>query len=103
MPVVCSKGTVTYGVATEIANVLKPLVGHSAHHIKNTQAFVEQVKSIGLEQGECITFYDVNSVLHMYLWTAISIIKNKLEQDTELHNQNFHVHTTHHFIVGFLP
>ena len=32
-PIVCSMGSVTYGVTKVLAKVLKPLVGKSAHNI----------------------------------------------------------------------
>ena len=47
-PIVSSCGSVTYGVAKELAKILKPLVGKSPHHINSTQDFVEQVKHITL-------------------------------------------------------
>ena len=39
-PIVSSCGSVTYGVAKELAKILKPLVGKSPHHINGTQDFV---------------------------------------------------------------
>ena len=42
-PIVSSCGSVTYGMAKELAKILKPLVGKSPHHINSTQDFVEQV------------------------------------------------------------
>ena len=50
-PRVSSCGSVTYGVAKELTKILKPLVGKSPHHIKNTQDFVEQVKNVTLLPG----------------------------------------------------
>ena len=47
-PIVSSCGSVTYGVAKELAKILKPLVGKSPHHINSTQDFVEQAKHITL-------------------------------------------------------
>ena len=37
MPIVSSCGSVTFGVAKELAKILKPLVGKSPHHITSTQ------------------------------------------------------------------
>ena len=48
---VSSCGSVTYGVAKELAKILKSLVGKSPHHINSTQDFVEQVKHITLAPG----------------------------------------------------
>ena len=53
-PIVSSCGSVTYGVAKELAKILKPLVGKSPHHINSTQDFVEQVKHITLQSGELL-------------------------------------------------
>ena len=54
-PIVSSCGSVTYGVAKELSKILKPLVGKSPHHINSTQDFVEQVKSVTLLPGECLS------------------------------------------------
>ena len=67
-PIVSSCGSVTYGVAKELAKILKPLVGKSPHHINSTQDFVEQAKHFKLESGECLSSYDVSS-----LFTSVPI------------------------------
>ena len=43
-PIVSSMGSVTYGVATVLAKLLKPLVGKSPHHIQSTRDFVNKLK-----------------------------------------------------------
>ena len=63
-PIVSSRGSIYYEVAKELSRILRPLVGKSPHHIKNTGDFVQQVKGIRLPPGECVTFYDV-SELHI--------------------------------------
>ena len=40
-PIVLSRGTVTYGVANKLARILKPLVGKTSNHIKNTKDFID--------------------------------------------------------------
>ena len=67
-PIVSSCGSVTYGVAKELAKILKPLVGKSPHHINSTQDFVEQAKHFKLETGECLSSYDVSA-----LFTSVPI------------------------------
>ena len=64
-----SCGSVTYGVAKELAKILKPLVGKSPQHITSTQDFVEQAKHIKLEPGECLSSYDVSA-----LFTSLYIL-----------------------------
>ena len=48
-PIVSSRGSITYGVAKELSHIIKPLVGQSPHHLKNTQHFIQQLqgKKIG--------------------------------------------------------
>ena len=67
-PIVSSCGYVTYGVAKELAKILKPLVGKAPYHIKSTQYFVEQVRHITLAPGECLSSYDVSA-----LFTSVPI------------------------------
>ena len=76
---------VTYGVARELTRILKLLVGKSMHHVHNTHEFVEYIKNIKLEEGKCITPYDVTAFYTAVLVEpAIEVIKNKLEQDIPL-------------------
>ena len=54
-PIVSSIGSVSYGVAKEIARIIKPLVGSTEHHVNNSKEFIEEMKKMKLEEGECIT------------------------------------------------
>ena len=67
---------------------MKPLVGKSQHHIKNTGDFVQQVKWITLQPGECITSYDISALFTSeHIEPAITIIRRKLELDQEHHKR----------------
>ena len=47
--------------------------------------FAEEIKNTKLEEGECITSYDVSALFtSIPVASAIDILKNRLEQDTEL-------------------
>ena len=84
-PIVSSCGSVTYGVAKELAKILKPLVGKSPHHITSTQDFVEQARHIKLEPGECLSSYDVSALFtSVPIDPALNIIKDLLDKDTTL-------------------
>ena len=77
-----SCGSVTYGVAKELAKILKPLVGKFPHHINSTQDFVEQVKHITLAPGECLSSYDVSALFtSVPVDPALNIIRDLLEKD----------------------
>ena len=84
-PIVSSCGSVTYGVAKELAKILKPLVGKSPHHITSTQDFVEQAKQIKLEPGECLSSYDVSALFtSVPIDPPLNIIKDLLDKDNTL-------------------
>ena len=84
-PIVSSCGSVTYGVAKELAKILKPLVGKSPHHITSTQDFVEQARQIKLEPRECLSSYDVSALFtSVPIDPALNIIKDLLDKDTTL-------------------
>ena len=84
-PIVSSCGSVTYGVAKELAKILKPLVGKSPHHINSTQDFVEQAKHFKLEAGECLSSYDVSALFtSVPIDPALKVIKDLLVKDNTL-------------------
>ena len=84
-PIVSSCGSVIYGVAKELAKILKPLVGKSPNHINSTQDFVEQVRHITLVPGECLSSYDVSALFTLVpIDPALKIIKDLLVKDPTL-------------------
>ena len=84
-PIVSSIGTVTYQISKELARILKPLVGKSSHHVKNTHDFIDQIKGIHSSQHQCMMLYDVKALSTSVPTTqATNIIKKLLEQDQEL-------------------
>ena len=95
-PIMSSRSTVTYGMAKELARILKPLTGNTIHHVNNSSEFADDIKKIKLEEGECIIPYDVSALFtSIPVQSAIQVTKKKLEQDTELQKRNNHVHQQH--------
>ena len=87
-PIVSSIGAATYNTAKELAKILKPLVGMSAHHVHNTRDFVEQIKDVRLKQGECIISYDVTALFtSVPINPVLKIIKHRLANDHDLHKR----------------
>ena len=77
--IVSSRGSINYEVAKELSRILRPLVGKSPHHIKNTGDFVQQVRGIKLQPTECNTSNDVSALFtSVSIESAITIIRNKL-------------------------
>ena len=90
-PTVSSHGSVTYGMAKELAKILKPLVGKSPNHINSTQDFVEQVRHITLAPVECLSSYDVSALFtKVPIDPALKIIKDLLEKDPTLKDRTSH-------------
>ena len=84
-PIVSSIASVTYGVVKELAKIIKPLVGASKHHVNNTKEFADEIKKTRLEEGECITSYNVTALFTLVpVSSSLEIIKNNLEQNTDL-------------------
>ena len=84
-PIVSSRGSITYGVARELPYIIKPLVGQSPHHLKNTQHFVHQLQGKRLEPGEVINSFDGMALFtSVPVLPAIQIVKQRLQQDPTL-------------------
>ena len=78
----------SYGVAKEVARIIKPLVGSTEHHVNNSMEFTEEIKKMKLEEGECLTSYDVSALFtSIPIPSALDIINNKLQDDTDFHNR----------------
>ena len=83
--IVSNCGSVTYGVAKELAKILKPLVGKSPHHVNSTQDVVKQALHITLAPGEFLCSYDVSALFtSVPVDPALNIIKDLLEKDHTL-------------------
>ena len=84
-PIVSSRGSITDGGAKELAHIIKPLVGQSPNHLKNTQHFIQQLQGKRLEPGEVITSFDVKALFtSVPVQPAIQIVKQRLQQDNTL-------------------
>ena len=87
-PIVSSIGSVSYGVAKEVARIIKPLVGATEYHVNNYMEFTKEIKKMKLEEGECLTSYDVSALFtSIPISSALDIINNKLQDDTDFHNR----------------
>ena len=81
-PIVASRGSITYGVAKELENIICSLVGHSPHHFKNTQHFIQHISEVKLGPGNVVASCDVKAIFtSVSVEPSISIVKQKLQQD----------------------
>ena len=76
-------GSVTYGVAKELARILKLLVGKSIHHINNSKEFADEIRNTKKRRGGMHNFISCNCTLYNNSSDTCIVIKVRLEQDTE--------------------
>ena len=83
--IVSSRGSITYGVAKELAGIIFPLVGQSQHHHRNIQHFIEKIQQVKLQPGKVISSYDVKALFTLVpVDPAITIVQERLTQDPTL-------------------
>ena len=84
-PIVSSCGSVTYGVAKELAKILKTFSWQFPTPHQQHPDFIEQAKQFKLEPGECLSSYDVSALFtSVPIGPALKIIKDLLDKDTTL-------------------
>ena len=101
-PIVFNFGSVSYGVAKELARIIKPLMRNSQHHVHNTKQFADEIREIKLEEGECITSYNVTALFtSIPVPSALNIIRRKLEQEADLPTRTIMTADTIIELLGF--
>ena len=84
-PIISSRGSATYETAKELANIIKPLVGRSPHHVMNNKDFLENIKDIKLQPDGCMMSFDVSALFtSIPIDPAIDTIRKQLEEDQDL-------------------
>ena len=103
-PIISSRGSATYETAKELANIIKPLVGRSPHHVQNNKDFLENITDIKLQPYECIMSYDVSALFtSIPIDPAIKTIKKHLEEDQDLSKRTSMTVNHNHKSAGILP
>ena len=61
-PIVASQGSPTYAFAKYLAEILKPVVGKSEHHVVYSKEFVTKMEHIRLSENDILVSFDVVSL-----------------------------------------
>jgi hypothetical protein len=61
-PIVASIGSPTYALAKYLAEILKPVVGKTEHHVVNSKEFVTIMEQIRLSKNVILVSFDVVSL-----------------------------------------
>jgi hypothetical protein len=54
----------TYSLAKHLAGLLGLLVGQSAHHIINSEAFIQKLHTINLQEVDILVSFDISLIVH---------------------------------------
>ena len=95
-PIVAFQGSPTYNLAKYLAEILKPLVGNSEHHIVNFKELLQKLKldekkiEIKLDEDEILVSFDVVSLFtNVSIDEACNIAKERLLLDNSSKNYPF--------------
>ena len=81
-----SQGSPTYNLAKYLAEILKPLVGKSEHHVVNSKEFITKIEQTKLDEDEILVSFDVVSLFtNVPIDEACNIAKERLPLDNTLH------------------
>ena len=85
-PIVASQGSPTYNLAKYLAEILKPLVGKSEHHVVNSKEFITKIEQTKLDEDEILLRVDVVSLFtNVPVDEACNIAKERVLLDNTLH------------------
>ena len=85
-PIVASQGSPSYNLAKYLAEILKPLVGKSEHHVVNSKEFITRIEQTKLDEVEILVSFDVVSLFtNVPVDEACNIAKERLLLDNSLH------------------
>ncbi len=84
-PIVSSRGSITYNTAKFVADIIKPLMGKTPHHLHNSQDLISKLKNVVVSETEEMVSYDVTALFtSVPVNDSLTIIHGKLERDSSL-------------------
>ena len=84
-PIVASRGSITYGVARHVADILSPLVGKNGYALKNSEDMVNSLNNCTLQEDDILVSFDVTALFtKVPVDKSVEIIHDRLTRDTSL-------------------
>ena len=84
-PIVDYTGSIGYATSRSLSDILAPLVGNTAQHVKNSQHLAEEVAEILIEIDENFLSHDVVSLFtNIPIQKALVIVRSRLNADPTL-------------------
>ena len=85
--------SVKYIIAKDLATILMLPVGHTDHHIQNSEEFASKIRHLKLDRDETVAACDVTSFFSSIPTTsALTSVRRRLEEDITLHQELPHPH-----------
>lgn len=86
-PMVDSIGSVTYSLSKALIEIIKPLLGTTEHHCKNSNQLTPELNNINVETDEILISHDVVSQFRITpLDVTLHIVQEHLRNDRTLKN-----------------
>ena len=84
-PIVDSIGSITYNLSKALVEIIKPLLGQTEHHCRNSKQLAQQLQSHKVETDEILISHDVVSLFTKTpVDVTINIVQNRLSTDKTL-------------------
>jgi len=84
-PIVSFTDSPAYGLAKDLSALLKPLIGKSKCHVRNSSDFASSITQEILQTDEIISSFDVVSLFtYVPIQFALNVAKQRLQSDLEL-------------------
>ena len=84
-PIVASRGSITYGVARHVADILSPLVGKNGYALNNSEDMVNSLNNCTLQEDDILVSFDVTALFtKVPVDKSVEIIHDRLTRDTSL-------------------
>ena len=87
-PIVSNCGSIFYEFAKYITSILKPLVGQTKFHMKNSEQLVKDLSQITIDDNEEMVSVDVTALFtSIPTDKACQVMRNRLESDVSLNDR----------------
>ena len=84
-PIVASRGSLTYGIARHVADILSPIVGKNGYSLKNSAEMVKELQDCRLDETDVLVSYDVTALFtSVPVDQSLDVIYDRLCADPSL-------------------
>ena len=84
-PIVACRGSIMYGTARWVADILAPMVGKTPHHLQNSADLVNTLSQIRVDEDESLISFDVSALFtSVPVEESLILIYEKLAADPSL-------------------